>query len=356
MRGGSPAGAGSCENKKSAFFRLVDLLNREEIRYAMVGNTDEYPDRIGSDVDIVTDRAGMEKFHHAVWNLEADGLRVVQRFRHEITAFYYILAFKTRDDGWDFVQPDICTDYFRRAVKLLDAGPMLARSRPKQCPDCPGGEFRVLSPADEFVYYFLKKIGKEKPLTESQFRHLREVFALDPEGCRGRMAPFGRAVRSAVSAFEAGDASRLSISIPEIKRDILSSGVLPHPVRFRDSLRKIDRVLKPTGIVVAFDGDGGETGKTVENLHRALAGAFRRHVDFDSRRNPGPRAVFAAKASSTLVSLRGKPGAGLRPFVDLFLPGGIAPTTAVETVLDFAAARAKRRYRPRGATFQPVTQ
>ena len=77
--------------KKEAFFALLDLFERERIRYALVGNTDEYPDHIGSDVDIVTDAEGLDRFHHAIWTLESSGLRVVQRFQHEITAFYYVL-------------------------------------------------------------------------------------------------------------------------------------------------------------------------------------------------------------------------------------------------------------------------
>lgn len=326
-------------SKKEAFFRLVGILHREGIRYALVGNVDEYPDHIGSDVDIVTDADGMARFHRAVWTLENDGLRVVQRFQHEITAFYYILAFRTADGGWGFIQPDICTDYYRRARKLLDAAPMLERRRRRECPGCPGGAFFVLAPQDEFAYYLLKKIGK-KSLSADQFRHIRTTFLEDPEGCREWLAAFGHAALQALDAVEANDGEGLAASLPEIKRGMLRSGAICRPRRFRDAMRRFCRILYPTGFVAVLSGPGAN--KTGASLHEELCGAFRRQADLSVRTDGLFRKLLNAKIASTFIVLDAMPAWPSCRLVDVVLK---VTDDSVSTVLDELAKRVRSRCR-----------
>ena len=323
--------------KKDAFFRLVQMLEHEGIRYALVGNTDEYPDHIGSDVDIVTYENGLAKFHHSAWSLEDAGLRVIQRFQHEITAFYYILAFRSPENRWDFIQPDICTDYYRRARKLLDAAPMLERRRRKACLGCPGGGFFVLAPQDEFVYYLLKKIGKAS-LSAEQFHHLHGTFSEDPEGCSERLASLGPAATRALAAVEANDCERLSASLPELKRGLLSSGYIGRPRRFRDAYRKLRRILHPTGFVAVLSGPDAD--KTAKSLHEELAGAFRRQADLSVRSHGLFRNLLKAKIASTLVVLDAMPPWPARWLVDAVF---VTPTNPASSIVACLSARARKR-------------
>ena len=326
--------------KKDAFFHLIDLFDRVGIRYALVGDTDDYPDYIGSDVDVMTDEAGLAKFHRAVWSLEECGLCVVQRFQHEITAFYYILAFQTDDGGWDFIQPDICTDYYRKAIKLLDAAPMLDRRRKSAHSDCPGAGFYVLAPEDEFAYYLFKKIGKSK-LSDSQFCHLQTVYYENQGDCRSRLSQFGDLLTPVWSALESGDAGALSSALPDLKRGLLSSGYLARPARFHDALRKLRRVIRPTGLVV-FLPDGMMSGRA-SVLHETFAQAFRRQVDVPVPASSSFFSVLKAKIASSLVVLHGPARGVLRPLVDIELgPDG----SGIERIVAFLASRARARYCP----------
>lgn len=330
--------------KKEAFFKLIGLFERENIRYALVGNTDEYPDRIGSDVDVMTDAEGMRRFHRAIWTMEEQGLRVVQRFQHEVTAFYYILAFRTDEGGWDFLQPDVCTDYYRRGRKILDAAPLLERRRKIPVPDCPGGGFFALSPSDEFAYYLIKKIGKTT-LSDDQFRHLRETFICDPEGCRAAAARFGEAARTAAAAIEAGDTKRLFVSLPSLKRAISASGRIGRPRFFRDMVRKAGRVLDPTGFVAVLPA--GADPSFAAGFHAILEHAFRRQADFSRRERGLFRKLLRAKIASTLVLLDGSPAGLSGILVDTRLDG-TDPSGWSDSVLGALARRAERRYRPAG--------
>lgn len=326
--------------KKDAFFHLIDLFDRVGIRYALVGETESYPARIGSDVDVMTDAEGIDRFHRAIWTMEEQGLRVVQRFQHEITAFYYILAFRTDEGGWDFIQPDICTDYYRKAIKLLDAAPMLGRRRKRACSDCPGGGFYVLAPVDEFVYYLFKKIGKRQ-LSDSQFCHLRTVYSRNPDDCRSKLSQFGDLLAPVWSALETGDAGALSSALPDLKRGLLSSGRLARPAWLHDALRKLRRVIRPTGLVVSLP-DGKVSGRA-SALHETFAQAFRRQLDVPA---PNPVSFFSvlkAKIASSLVVLEGPVRGALRPLIDIEF-GSNEPD--VESIVDYLFCRACRRYSP----------
>lgn len=327
--------------KKEAFFKLIGLLERENIRYALVGNTDEYPDHVGSDVDIVTDEPGLALFHREIWTLECSGLRVVQCFQHEITAFYYILAFRTDDGGWGFIQPDICTDYYRRARKLLDAVPMLERRRKQECPRCPGSGFFVLAPHDEFLYYLLKKIGKNR-LSESQFEHLRRIFASAPDICRAALGRFPAISAPVVAALKSGDAASLSAALPDLKKSLLRSGALGTPRWFRDAIRKLSRILHPTGFVAVLPGASGEKRERAAHLHVELFHAFRRQTDFSASEKHLFRNLAKARTTSTFAILDAMPVGPSRFLVDAVLSPDPGCTSVV---LDRLTARAKSRYR-----------
>ncbi len=328
--------------KKEAFFHLIGLLDRTDVRYALVGNVDDYPDHIESDVDIVTNAEGMRRFHRAIWTLEEHGLRVVQRFQHEITAFYYILAFQTDKGGWDFLQPDICTDYYRRARKLLDAVPMLARRRSISCAGCPNDVFYVLSEADEFIYYLLKKIGK-KSLSVEQFAHLHRSFAADPDVCGTTLNQFPAIAKTVIASMESDDPDSLSSTLPDLKAQLLRSGSLGKPRRFRNAIRKLSRILHPTGFVAVLPGASGPNREFAARLHSDLFHAFRRQTDFSARK-PGLFISLAkARTASTFAILDGIPNGLSRLLIDTVLS---PEEDCTSNILDLLAARAKSRYSP----------
>ena len=52
------------------FNRLIDILSRNCIPYAIVGRTEGYPKTIGSDIDIIIPRDKIKKFQESIWEFE----------------------------------------------------------------------------------------------------------------------------------------------------------------------------------------------------------------------------------------------------------------------------------------------
>ena len=96
--------------QKDLFFKLIGILQKHNISYAITGRTEGYPNNIGSDVDIVVPISQIDRFHSAVWDFDKmEGTQVVQMFQHECVAFYYIV-YCLSSDGVVCIQPDVCTD------------------------------------------------------------------------------------------------------------------------------------------------------------------------------------------------------------------------------------------------------
>lgn len=158
-------------NRRDAFLAFSRFLEEEDIRYVVVGNTDSYPDEIGSDVDIVVHPGDFRKLRERIPTVSRIGLRPVQVFRHEIVAYYYVLSFESEDGRPGFLMPDICSDYCRHGIRLIPAETMLEGSTEAKEENGSGKGFRIPRPEAEFLYYLEKKVGKGA-LSDSQYRHL----------------------------------------------------------------------------------------------------------------------------------------------------------------------------------------
>ena len=99
------------------FNKLIEILDQSKISYAIVGRTESYPESIGSDVDLMIHVEDLEKFRKVIWDIEHSGSKVVQMFQHEIVAFYYIV-FSFDEIERIYIQPDVCSDYYRKGRKL----------------------------------------------------------------------------------------------------------------------------------------------------------------------------------------------------------------------------------------------
>ena len=133
--------------QKDLFFKLIGILQKHNISYAITGRTEGYPDNIGSDVDIVVPISQIDRFHSAVWDFDKmEGTQVVQMFQHECVAFYYIV-YCISSDGVVCIQPDVCTDYYRKGRLLLKSEYLLQGMHESE-----QGGFNVLASEKEFIY------------------------------------------------------------------------------------------------------------------------------------------------------------------------------------------------------------
>lgn len=287
-------------NKSDTFYDCIAELVHAGIRYAVVGNVESYPQHIGSDVDIMIYPEDIRRFHDAIWNLETPERKVVQMFQHEITAFYYILAFKS-DSGTDFLQPDVCTDYYRNGTKLLSAAESLKETVDAMDETGKSKGFRILRPSREFIYYLLKKIDKGK-ISRDQFAHIAGCFLKDADGCRDGMGRFWRAETCGKieKCFREGDVTGFQASIPSFRNEIhrgLKFGLVD---RIKNSFRKIRRCIYPTGFIISFDADLLGRDEVVGRVVDVLSPAFRRTWIISDRISRLKTCM--AKIKSTLIA------------------------------------------------------
>ena len=297
--------------REKLFLQLINILENNGIRYAILGNTEAYPKNIESDVDVIIHPDDIQCFHRVLWKIESDNIQIVQMLQHEIVAFYYVVV-QVSDTEVTMVQPDVCTDYYRNGKRFLLASEMLngteiacdSRGRSKG--------FRVLSPEKEFIYYLLKKIEKGA-LSEYQFAHLLDRFLKNFEGALAYSGRFWseKSIKVIQQAFEQNKPSLLQEHLFVLRREL--QGVLE--LSARDMLKRfvlsVSRCFHPTGFVVHLCGDAEHTSAIGSGIVDLLEGAFRRKsvIDLSALRMVDrlvlPCRIWKARICSTLVILLG---------------------------------------------------
>jgi len=262
--------------RSELFNKLIRIIRRYDIPYAIVGRTEGYPENIGSDVDVVIPRDRISDFHRMIWEIEDENTKIVQMFQHEIVAFYYVL-FHFDDKTRLFIQPDVCTDYYRNGRLLLTADYLLKGYRLSE-----QGIFNVLASEKEFLYYLLKKIDK-RSLSEDQFKHIRNSYLIDKDSALHEASLFWKP--DCIEIIKQSlDSDNYEIMVSNLK--ILQAGIhSSRKRRFADTVRniflKVDRIMKPTGLIIAVMGPDGSGKTTVVNqLKKDIEPAFRRIVQF----------------------------------------------------------------------------
>lgn len=260
---------------KELFCSFFNSLNKTKIFYAITGRIENYPEEIHSDIDIIIPSNRFNDFWHFMKRLDQNGINWIQIISHEITAHYCIVTLSD-DQNHHLLKPDVCSDYYRKGTLFLKADYLLQN----RIYNAKG--FYQLSPNKEFVYYLLKKVDKAN-LNNEQFSHLKQQWDNDQEGCKAAIKPFFTITNQAMveQVFNRNDIGLLNSTLKQLKINLHQN------LRFsvRDYLFKIknriERIIKPTGLVVAFMGPDG-CGKTtiIDGVKKDLTEVFRRNKQF----------------------------------------------------------------------------
>lgn len=288
------------------FVEFCASLETLGIRYVILAGHDAYPDRIDSDVDFMVSEADFERLPHLFGSDEfIPGARLVQALRHETTACYFVFA-QQIGSRLVFLHADASASY-RRKGRLWMHSEMVLSSRRMSA-----GGFWVSAAAVEFEYYLVKRLDKGR-VESPQLAVLAARLAEDPSCCQAvlaRVLPPALA-GSAAQAIERRDAAWFARHAEELKRAISRSmpkeGIVERLIaRIADLRRKLRRILRPTGLVIAVLGPDG-SGKTtvIEHLERELAPAFRRMRRFHLRPRFG-----AALGNTVCAEPHGQPPRG----------------------------------------------
>ena len=265
---------------------LLSSLEQENIEYCIVGNTMGFPDEIHGDIDIVVQPAQIPKLNEFLCNFaENRRIRVIQVFQHEQMAWCYVFSWFEDNRKPTFLSIDICGDYFWNGQSLIPANEILKERIKKKGNVSNKISFYTPNPEKAFIYYLIKKVLKRK-FTYNQKKYLKAEWDKDPAGCKKQVKRFWteKETNKIAWALETDCCSELIDLIPGLNKS-LQKNLKFSIFHFAKELKRIiQRILKPTGLFVAFIGpDGSGKSSVIENILHDLLSAFRNTYPFHLR-------------------------------------------------------------------------
>ena len=219
-------------------------------------------------------------------------------------AWYFVLA-KQEGNVVTYLHPDGSTDYRRDGRLWLSADEVLKdRQRYKT--------FFVPSMADEFLYYLIKKILKQR-ITEQELQRIGALYLSLPEECRTRMRRFWpeRNSDAIEPALARQELEWMQFYLPALLSELRASIPVESSwkrlqQRTREWGRRIQRVLNPTGMDIAVcGGKARQRAELAKGLEENLRPAFRRTMICGEEHGDGAKqdavSMWLAKVKSTLV-------------------------------------------------------
>ncbi len=289
------------------FWRFLD---QRGIRYCVVGDTREFPEHISSDVDIVVPERNRPRIPSLIAQFcAATGGHIVQVLVHESSATYFVLAWLGADGIPEFLALDFCGDYRRAGRALLGAEELLDGRISVTGHDVSAAQFFVPKPSSAFIYYLVKKVDKGD-INEKQLAYLVDQWRGDTAGAEREIARFwsdARSRSSIVEAMESANLSALRDRIEHLRRELRRGIPLSWRDRIGELMRKLGRLRRPTGMLVAVLGaDGSGKSTVIDMLTTDWEPAFRRSRYFHLR----PRLWQRSGAGDSVDDPHGKPPRG----------------------------------------------
>lgn len=258
--------------------QLLDQLTLDGIRYVLVGDVREFPQKIPSDIDIVIDSSSLPKFLPTLTLFcEQKHAKIVQILQHEQSAWYWICAWTDKENAVQFLHPDVCTDFFRDGVLLLHNHELLKNRLLVSSQTDSSFSFYIPTPHQGFLYYLLKKVDKGN-ISQEEGEYLSLEWRKDPEGAKAQLKRFWNREIIELLARAADDEEwdPIQKSLPRIKGLLRKNRPFLLKHFYSETVRKIRRIHEPTGLHVVFLGVDG-TGKStiLRTISHDIAPAFR---------------------------------------------------------------------------------
>lgn len=290
--------------KNSESFYLMELLflfERQNIQYCIVGNTTGLPDKIHSDIDIIIRPSQIPKVKELLRNFAQNNrIKIAQIIQHEQVAWKYTFSWEEDRLMPNFLHIDFCGDFFRNGHSFIAARELLKGRIKRKSDTNKKMSFYTPKPAEAFIYYLIKKINKQE-LNNRQKKYLKDEWDKDPVGCKEQIKRFWteKESKEITRSIETNNWNALETSIPRLKKSFqkkLSFSILHF---LKELKRVIQRIMKPTGLLVAFIGpDGSGKSSITQNIIHDLAPAFKKSYVYHLR----PQIIFRKEKNSTPVT------------------------------------------------------
>lgn len=284
--------------------RWFAWLDRERIAWVAVGDDQAIADGASNDVDLLVASDQLRAIPGLVRRFaRAHRLRLVQDIQHEAVARFFVLAWDGDDGRPGFLYLDIAGDYWRHGRRFLPVAPLLRRRVRAAAASAAGGQLAYWrpAPADNLLYYLLKKVDKGT-LPEGACATLAREWRRDPAGARAALVGYlpPSAVELIGAAATSGDWQAVQRAVPGLRARLAASPRLGPPALVAEAVRRLLRCCRPTGIAVQVDEPAA-----AEEVARDWAQAFRRVVVVRLDRPPGPLRrlllIWPQVVASTLV-------------------------------------------------------
>jgi len=256
---------------------VFEALDRAAMRYCVLHGYEEYPHRVGSDVDCIIDRAVSPSQIYTLLHRERARIAAhVVRWRD----YDFTLAGKNAEGQPCFVTLDFSIDCNAAHLKLYP-GRKVLESRRRYL------QFWIPEVRVEFACYLTGTILKGR-LESVRLQRLSSLFEDDARGCteelvRNWPATSAQLLREAASS---GDWERVRHCLPRLQRELHRRALLRSPLHFlsrrtRNLLNGLVGLWRPQGLTVVLLGpDGAGKSSVIDALPAVLAPAFNRTVCF----------------------------------------------------------------------------
>jgi len=251
-----------------------------------MGDTRAFPEHIRGDVDIAVAQAALHQIPQLLARFcQREKLQLSQVLHHELTAWYYTLAWRGADGRMQFLNTDICGDYYHIGRYYLSSDELLRNRTPAIRADGSKPGFQVAAPTSNFAYYLIKKIDKQD-LSPEHGSYLSEQWHRDPEGAEKQIQRFWPEPEARLLAAAAKENrwEPITARLPHFQQALRGHRPFSPVIRVREFARKAERALNPAGLLVAVIGpDGCGKSSVINEISASLVPSFRRTHRFHLR-------------------------------------------------------------------------
>ncbi len=274
--------------------KILEYFEYNTIDYVLAGEDSTKINRcIDGDVDIVVSYTSIKTISTIIIDLcHTLELQCVQLLQHEHTAYYFVLTWKNDDNILRYLKLDICSDYICNAKCILKSDYLLDNRTKDESTG-----FYVPYPANNFIYYLIKKIIKCS-INEEQFSYLCSNLTNCSECDLDFLKVFWSEdqYKMIISILKQNDFRLFKEQMPLFRYSLNKNLKLTFPDFLNEQIRLLKRIFKPTGLWLAIYGpDGSGKSSVIEKLQPELLPAFRRTQTMHFR----PKLGFSPSGSTS---------------------------------------------------------
>lgn len=251
--------------------RVIAMLEAVGVHTCILHGYRALPASVPSDVDCVVSADPGDVIRLLVRHQDRIGARIVRR-----DGSYVVLAAR----GGDGLPVFLCLDMMRDCVVddlVLYFGDEILASRRRF------GQFWIPAPHVAFAAYLARSIYKGR-LDQTRIQEIEDFYQQDPGPADAELTHFWKTGTLKLFASAAGriDWDRVRGHAGTLRRELIWNCIRRAPLKFvldrKGSVaRRLSRLTRPTGVVVALLGpDGAGKSSAIEALGSALKDAFNR--------------------------------------------------------------------------------